>query len=218
MKKALLLLLLVLTGCSAAQLVNNWKNPDIVLFHANKVLIVGMAPNEEAREAFESKMQREFTKRGVESVRSLDLFDVEFTASARSDDEILRVEQQLLDKDFDAILFNKVVGSQDKQTFRRKIKGMNQLFRTFSDDYKGHQDIYYDEDYYDGFTVYHVETSLFCICVDKEMELIWRGAIDITDPANMDKTINDYIKLVVLAMEEQDLIFYKGSNNEVTGL
>lgn len=218
MKKTWSLLLLVLSGCSTTQLVNNWKNPDIVLFHAHKVLIVGMAPNEAVRAAFESKMQREFTKRGVESVQSLDLFDVEFTASAQSDEEILRVEQQLLDKDFDAILFNKVVGSQDKQSFRRKIKGMNQLFQTFSDDYKGHQDIYYDEDYYDGFTVYHAETSLFCICVDKEMELIWRGAIDITDPKNMEKTVDDYIKLVVVAMEEQDLIFQKGVKNEVTGI
>ncbi|WP_299535921.1 hypothetical protein [Ulvibacterium sp.] len=218
MKKTLLLLLLVLTGCSTTQLVNNWKNPETALFHANKVLIVGMAPSEEARVAFESKMQKEFEKRGVESVQSLDLFDVEFTASARSDEEILRVEQQLLDKDFDAILFNKVVGSQDKETFRRKIKGMNQLFQTFSDDYKGHQDIYYDEDYYDGFTVYHAETSLFCICVDKEMELIWRGAIDITDPSNIEKTIDDYIKLVVLAMEEQDLIFYKDLNDEASAL
>ncbi len=218
MKRTFLLFLLALIGCSSTQLVSNWKNPDIVLFHAYKVLIVGMAPSEEARVAFESRMQKEFEKRGIESVRSLDLFDVEFTASARSDEEILRVEQQLLDKDFDAILFNKVVGSQDKHTFRKKIKGINQLFQTFSDDYKGHQDIYYDEDYYDGFTVYHAETSLFCICVDKEMELIWRGAIDITDPTNMEKTINDYVKLVILAMEEQDLIFYKGSKNEVTGL
>jgi len=48
--------------------------------------------------------------------------------------------------------------------------------------------------------------------------MIWRGSIDITDPKNIEKSIDDYIKLVVLALEEQDLIFRKESGNEVTGL
>jgi len=199
---------LLLWGCSSTQLVHNWKNPEIVLFHANKVLIVGMTANQDAREAFESKMQKEFEKRGVESVRSLDLFDVEFTSAERSEQEISEVEQQLLDKDFDAILFNKVVGSEDRQTFKEKLESVNRLFFNFSDDYAGHQDMYYDGDYYSDFTVYHAETSLYCICVDKERELIWRGAIDITDPDNVKRSVSDYIKLVVLAMEEQQLIFY----------
>ena len=37
--------------------------------------------------------------------------------------------------------------------------------------------------------------------------MIWRGVIDITDPNNVEKAIKDYIKLVITALEEQDLIF-----------
>ena len=48
--------------------------------------------------------------------------------------------------------------------------------------------------------------------------MIWRGSIDISDPKNIQKTIKDYIKLVVMAMEDQDLIFIKEEKNEVTGL
>ena len=102
--------MVLLMGCSSAELVENWKNPDIVLFDANKVLIVGMTQNEDARDDYETKLHREFKQRGVESMRSLDLFDVEFTSAERSEQELAEVEQQLLDKDFDAILFTKVIG------------------------------------------------------------------------------------------------------------
>ncbi len=218
MKKIIILIALLATGCSSTSLVTNWKNPDIVLFDAYKVLIVGMTQNEAAREKFETRLQKEFTKRNVESFRSIDLFDIEFTSSEKSEQELSDVEQQLLEKDFDAILFSKIVGSQNRQTFRKRISNVDRFINTFRDDYLEHQPIYYDEAYYDEFTVYQAETSLYCICVDKERELIWRGNIDVMDPSNIDKSIKDYIKLVVLALEEQDIIFHKYRENEGTSL
>ncbi|MGB5238983.1 MAG: hypothetical protein WBM43_13075 [Flavobacteriaceae bacterium] len=216
MKKALVLLIVVLASCSSAQLVDTWKNPDIVVFDAYKVLIVGMTPNEDAREKFETKMKRQFSKRKIEAVRSIDLFDVEFTHAARTEVELDEVEQVLLDRDFDAILFTKVLGSESKQSFRQRMADLDSYYGKFSDDYLSHQDIYYDDTYYDQYMIYHAETSLYCICVGKERELIWRGAIDITDPIDLTKTIDDYIKLVVLAMGEQDVIFREEANGEST--
>ncbi|GMN11766.1 hypothetical protein MTsPCn9_29490 [Croceitalea sp. MTPC9] len=218
MKKLLLLLLITLTGCSSVSLVENWKNPDIVLFDANQVLIVGMTQNEEARANFERNLQKEFDKRGVDAMRSLDVFDVEFTDSKRTEEELDDVEQSLLDKGFDAILFTKIVGSEDRQSFVKTISQWDNHQRRFNDDYMEYQDIYYDEDYYDTFKVYHAQTTLYCICEGKERAMIWRGSIDITDPKDIDKSVKDYIKLVVIAMEEQDLIFRKESDDEITGL
>ncbi len=177
-----------------------------------------MTPNEEVREKFETKLQKEFTKRKVESFRSIDLFDVAFTSSEKSEEELSEVEQQLLDKGFDAILFTKVVGSENRTTFRKRMSDVDRFINTFRDDYLEHQPIYYEEGYYDEFTIYQAETSLYCICVGKERELIWRGNIDVMDPKNMDKSIKDYIKLVVFALEEQDIIFHKVWENEATGL
>jgi len=218
MKKLSILALIALMGCSSAELVENWKNPDIVLFDANKVLIVGMTQNEDTRDDYETKLHKEFKQRGVESMRSLDLFDVEFTTAERSEQELADVEQQLLDKDFDAILFTKVIGIENVENFRRSIDNLDRYYGGFEDDYLSNQNIYYDPEYYDDFTIYHAETSLYCICEGKERELIWRGSIDITDPIDVKKTINDYVKLVIMAMEEQDLIFRKEPKNEVTSL
>lgn len=194
-------------SCSSAELVSTWKNPDIVIFDAYKVLIVGMTPREDAREMFETRMRKQFTNRGIEAVRSIDLFDVEFTEAARSEEELDEVEQLLLDRDFDAILFTKVLGSESRESFRRRMSDLDSYYGKFRDDYLSHQDIYYDEEYYDQYMVYHAETSLYCICVDKDRELIWRGAIDITDPMDVKKTIDDYIRLLVVAMGEEEIIF-----------
>ena len=207
MKKAVILLSLFLVGCSSAQLVSTWKNPDYVIFDAYKVLIVAMTSNEDAQVTFETKMRRQFTRRNIEAVRSIDLFDVEFTSIQRTQDELDEVEQLLLDRDFDAILLTKVLGSENRQSFRNRMADIDSYYGKFREDYISNQDVYYDADYYDQYTVYHAETSLYCICVGKERELIWQGAVEITDPIDLKKTIDDYVKLVVLAMSEQEILF-----------
>ena len=80
-----------------------------------------MAQNEKARENFESKLQKEFKKRNVDAMRSLDVFDVSFTNSEKTEKELDDVEQSLLDKGFDAILFTKITGSEDRESFMKAI-------------------------------------------------------------------------------------------------
>lgn len=218
MRKILLISVLLFTACSSTRLVTDWKNPDIVLFDANKVLIIGMTPNQDVRVKFETELQNKFTEYKIESFRSFDLFDVEFTSSEKTEKELSKVEQQLLDKDFDAILLTKILGVEDRQSFRKKIYELNRFMTSFKDDYLSHQTIYYEDDYYKRFKVYQAETSLYCICVGKERELIWQGRIDVTDPVNIEKSVDDYIKLIVVALKEQDIIFRKPLEYESTSL
>ncbi len=211
-------LVLLVSGCSSAELVENWKNPDIVIFDASKVLIVGLTHNEDARVEYETKLRDQFEARGVEAMRSIDVFDVDFTSAERSEEELSDVEQQLLDKDFDAILFSKIIGVENIENHRKLLTNIDRYTGGFEEDYINNQRIYYEPDEYGTFPVYHAETSLYCICPGKDMELIWRGGIDISDPVDIEETIDDYIKLVIMAMEDQDLIFRKKAKNEVTGL
>jgi hypothetical protein len=207
MRKLVIGLMVILMGCSSAELVSTWKNPEIVIFDASKVLVVGMTSKKKAQQNFETKMVQEFTQRNIEAMRSIDLFDVKFTEASKSEAELDEVEKQLLDKDFDAILFTKVLGTENRESFSQKLAEIERSNERFKDDYMSHQDIYYDDDYYDQYTVYLVETSLYCICVGKERDLIWRGVIELTDPVVLNKTIDQYIGLVVREMEDQELIF-----------
>tara|TARA_R110002074_G_scaffold167299_3_gene328327 strand:- start:2197 stop:2835 length:639 start_codon:yes stop_codon:yes gene_type:complete len=207
MKKVIVIFSILLMGCSSISLVENWKNPDIVLFNANKVLLVGMTQSSETRENFESLLKKEFTKRNVEAWRSVDIFDLTLTDSKKTEKELDEVEQSLLDKDFDAILLTKITGSENRENFMKSISRWDDHQSRFNDDYLEHQGIYYDDNYYEKFTVYHAETTLYCICEGKDRAMIWRGIIDITDPNNVEKAIKDYIKLVITEMEDQDLVF-----------
>jgi len=207
MKKLIVLFSLILMGCSSISLVENWKNPDIVLFNANKVLLVSMAQDENNRERFETKLQKEFTDRNVEAWRSIDIFDLSLTDSRKTEKELNAVEQSLLDKDFDAILLTKITGSENRESFMKSISRWDDHQSRFNDDYLEHQGIYYDDDYYEKFTVYHAETTLYCICEGKERAMIWRGIIEITEPNNIEKAIKDYVQLIIVAMEDQDLVF-----------
>lgn len=205
--KMIAISLLLLMGCSSTRLVGTWKNPDIVLFDAYQVLVVGMVQDDNARMEFETRFADALKEQGVDAVRSIDLFDVEFTSSKRSEKELEEVEQQLLDKGFDAILFTKVVGTENRRTFKEHLNNVDKMFVRFSNDYLEHQDIYYDPEYYDSFNIYHAETSLYCICVGKDINLIWRGEVDVAEPANIGKAIDSYIKVITKSMGEQDVIF-----------
>ncbi len=209
MKKFILPFFIVLLACSDAEIVSSWKNPDIVLFDAYKVLVVGMTPSPDARLQFETKMTEKFTQQGIEAMRSLDLFDVAFTNSVRTDKELNEVEERLLEKDFDAILFTKILGSENRQTLSKKLSELDRNNARFKDDYLSHQNIYYEDQYYEQYTVYFVETALYCICVDKERDLIWRGVIEVSDPIEAEDTIDEYIDLVVSTLAHEDLIFRK---------
>tara|TARA_R110000868_G_scaffold33990_2_gene123047 strand:+ start:1554 stop:2186 length:633 start_codon:yes stop_codon:yes gene_type:complete len=209
MKKIILLTISVLlVSCKSTKLVDSYKNPENVVFTAYKVLVVGMTANEEHKAAFESKLKEEFDKRNIEAIRSIDLFDVNFTATAKTDDELAAVERQLLDKDFDAILFAKVLGSESKQTLKKSIADWNNFTGNFREDYIKSQSIYTDTDY-DIFKVFQTETTIYCICEGKERSLVWRGSIELMEPSDINKSISEYVKLLADTMEEQDIIFRK---------
>ena len=207
--KVVTIFFLMLLGCSSTKLVSTWKNPDIVLFDAHKVLVVGLTKDENARVEFETRFVDKLNESGIEAMRAIDLFDVEFTSSKKSEQELEEVEEQLLDKGFDAILFTKVIGTDNRRTLTENVHSIDKMFKRFSTDYLEHQDIYYDQESYESFNIYHVETSLYCVCDGKEMELIWKGDLDVAEPAKVDKTIDAYIKLVTDKMAEQDVVFRK---------
>jgi hypothetical protein len=207
MKKFLFLLsALLLMNCSTTELVDVWKNPTVDSLFVSKVLIVGMTSNIDARKQFEEKMKKEFESRGVEAVMSLELFEPTFTIEKKSKEELRTVEKILATSYFDAILFTKIKGVENKTVYTETFKDKEYLDIKFKDDYYANQEIYYNPEYYKKFNIYHAETSFYCICPVKERELIWKGSIDIVDPSSIQETVNDYVNLLVFALEEDNLL------------
>lgn len=196
----------IFTSCSTTHINDQWKNPDIDVYEANKVLIVGMTPNVEARKQFEMALKQQYEARGIEAVMSLDLFEPNFTTEEKSEAELKRIENILLANGFDTVLFSKVVGVKDKTQHSNLYKIDKLVGKHFSEDYLEHQDVYYKPDYYKEYIVYKAETALYCICPTKERELIWKGYIDVVDPGSIKETVKDYVKLLIYVLEDQQLL------------
>lgn len=207
-------LCLLFVSCSSVELVENWINPDIDNYKPNKVLLIGMTANHNARYQFEKQLHEEYTSRGIESVMSLDLFESSFTSEKKTTEELNSLEKNLIENGFDTILFTKIIGVEDKIAYKINYDGYDSTHRKFKEDYLKYQDAFYNPDYYEEYTVYHTETSMYCICSTKDRELIWKGYIDIMDPQSINETIDDYVGLIIIVLEEQQLINPKKINKK----
>jgi hypothetical protein len=198
-------LLLFATSCSSSKLVNEWKSPDAYNFEANKVLVVGISADTELRRTFESKVTQALEKKGVIAVKSVDFFEKSFTDQEQSESQLDEIESNLLDAGFDAILFAKITGQESRVSLAQSYRNISGNYNTFKDYYFTYQHIY-SNDQDEQYQVYHTETSIYCICPGKERDLLWQGEIEIVDAERVQKNINDYIKILLDALEERQLL------------
>ena len=207
MKKGLLILLLTaLYACDSTQLRDRWISPDASDYTLQKVFIVGLTNNEVAKAQFEKKLQKQLIERGIEASISLDKFDADFLESKKTNDELNALEHQLIQEGFDAVIFTKVAGIKNKIQYKKDYTNFDKNHKKFNDDFLMYQDQVFNPDAYQEYQVYNAETSVYCLCPTKDRTLIWKGYIDIVDPENIDQTVNDYSKLLILVLENDGII------------
>jgi len=198
-------LLLLATSCSSSKLVHEWKSPDAYNFEANKVLVIGISADTELRRTFESKVTQALEKKDVIAVKSVDFFEKSFTDQQQSEAQLDEIESNLLEAGFDAILFAKITGQESRVSLGQSYRNLTGNNGTFKDYYFTYQHIY-SHDREEQYQVYHTETSVYCICPGKERDLLWQGEIEIVDAERVQKNINDYIKILLNALEERQLL------------
>lgn len=197
---------ILLQGCSSSELVENWKNPEIDVFVAEKVLVLAMTNGIKNRQLFEKRLVAQLKEKGVNAVNSDDFFNPEFTSRPRTEAELDDLEREMLAEGFDAILVSKIIGAEDRVTLVQSYRNWDKTFNGFEDDYYSSQGIYVEDEKMEKYTVYHAESALYCICPTKEREVIWKGSIDVTEPDSDRKAIKDYINMLLWALEEQELL------------
>ena len=203
---AVIVFLFLVTACSTSKLVEQYANPENLNFRANKVLVIGLAPDDDMQKQYEYSLVKALTDRKVNAVRSVDYFQSHggFIEPSGADWESL--ESGLMDAGFDAVLFSKSIGAQSKLSLTQAYRNLTTTFESF-------QEYYYinrqnpRSSQSDGYEVFKTETSLYCLCPETQRDLVWRGEIDIVDPVNVDKTIQDYVKTLVKTLKRNKLLF-----------
>lgn len=199
---------LLLSGCSSSKLVDEYINTESPNFQANKVLVVGLTPDGELQRQFEYSLLQALEAEGVIAVKSVDYFESTFNENIQTEENLKNIEKELLDAGFDAVLFSKVTGQENKVTIRQSYRNLTKSFESFSDYYSENRPVYGNQQNED-YPVYNTETSLYCLCPGKERDLVWRGKIDIVDPPGAASTIRDYVKTLVQTLEKNNLLIVK---------
>lgn len=203
---SILFLAVLINSCSTVRLVDTWENPYVSTYKPTKVLVVSMTPDKEERQQFEQKLKDECLARGIDAVMSLTLLDESFTSTKKTVSELKKMEQQLLELNFDSVLLSKTNRIVDKVSFAAAYRNIENMYRSFSDEYYMHQPIYDKTDSPEHYKVYHTDTSLYCICPTRDHKLIWKGYIDIVNPSIKDDVLGDHISLILKTLEKNDLI------------
>ena len=191
-----------LAACSSSHLVEshtalNEGHP------RNKILIIGISENMEARRAFENGLQEMLKKESLQVVPSLEYFEPAFIYKSFSEKELLELEKQLLKEGFDAVLITRLEGAEEKIAEAHPITA----YKNFREDYYTSQ-IYLDErlNNPEPYTVYHTQTSLYDLSEDTERALVWTGDIDVVNPTNVKRDVKQYLKLLLKTLKDEEIL------------
>jgi len=200
--------LFLLYGCSSSRLVDEYINSESPNFRANKVLVVGLTPDEGLQRQFEYSLVNALGNENVIAVKSAEYFKLPALAINQSEENLANLEKQLLEAGFDAVLLSKITGQESKVTIGQSYRNLTKSFESFSDYYSENIPVYQPEPM-EAYPVYNTETSLYCLCPGEERDLIWRGKIDIVDPPGAASTIRDYVKTLVQTLKKNNLLIVK---------
>ena len=78
--------------------------------------------------------------------------------------------------------------------------------RKFIGYYLLYQDVYFNEDYFDSYKVFNIETSIYNLKKDSDKSIVWRGFFDLIGPENSSKAIDSHIKKLIKTLEKEKII------------
>lgn len=184
---------------------DQYSNPENSDFRAEKILVVGLAPNAVLQNQFEFTFVQALRNLDIDAVKSIDFFEEDITKSAKYGEELKGLKKELLEAGFDAVFFSRITGRDTKVTFAQSYRNLINTFEIF-DEYSENQMRQCDLEDFDDRPVLHTETFFYCLCPENERDLIWKGNIDIVNPDTSDEAIQDYVKALLKALQKKALL------------
>jgi hypothetical protein len=205
-KLVIIVLLIVLTGCSSAQFVDSWKNPETISFNPKKALLVGITDNLTARKIFEQDFKNELELRNINAVESTTVLSESFTSSKKSEEEINEMIQNISKDGFDAVVITVVKGVEKQKSYYENYPRVSYGWSRFGRYYYWYQDIYFIPRYYETYDVYHIETSIYNLNGAENKSLVWVGSFKVVDPQSISITVKDYVHSIIHQLEVEKLL------------
>lgn len=198
-------LLILFSSCSSSRVVEQYANPEISDFVPQKILVIGLTPDGGLQRQFEYSMVLALQGQNVIAVKSVDLFGEPFKISQDIENDWENFQSELLKAGFDSVLLSKITGQESRVTVAQSYRNLVRTFEPLNTYYKENHTVS-ESGQLEDYPVLNTESSLYCLCPDRENDLVWRGHIDIENAPDSQKTIRDYVKIIIRTFKQNHFL------------
>jgi len=193
----LIVLAAVVTACTSAKPIAEWRDQAYTSGPFDNILIVGISDQVTSRRAFENNF---VDRLGEEQIKSTAAFAV-MPDNARPTEKNIRAV--IKDIRFDAVLITHLVGVDEKTVYQPATYRPAPYYNSIYGYYNHVGGYVYEPGYYRRQTYVKLETNLY----DAGSEaLVWSMQSETINPSSVQKLIDAQIKIVVKRLKVQGLL------------
>ena len=192
----LFMALSVSAGCASTKIVNEWREPDYIPPPFKKVVVLGISKDQVLRRSFEDDFVAQLKAIGIEAVPSYQLMPEDGQAPEA---RLLKAVKQT---GADAAIMTRLVRVERRTQVTPGYYNaypVHGFYRWYSSGWTG----FYEPPRVYNYDVYTSETSLYDLNRDR---MVWAGTVQTTEPGDIRKEIKNYVKIVIEALKENDLL------------
>ncbi|MDP3353759.1 MAG: hypothetical protein Q8S44_08470 [Flavobacteriaceae bacterium] len=204
----------LLIGCSVLPLEyyqfisvdSSWKNPKYVHFKPSKILVLTICNDIINRKSIEDCFNSEFKERGLTSYSCSKKYNNQFLISKKSEKELKRFDEKLMEDGFDAIFVTSIKGVEKQLDYKKDYYKIYHEWYRFNNYFNYNQDAIIFPNYYSDFKYYNFESSLYTINCKSDKTFVWAGVIKIINPLKLNETMYQHSKSIIKELEHHQII------------
>ncbi len=201
-------LLIGLVSCGpSTKLSASWKNPEVKAPPMNKVLVLGLTENLNAKQSFETEFTGRFEKDSINAVPGLSEFGSQRLNA--TDEQKKEISEGLVEKGYDAILVLALIDAEKSQQYVSTgysggyYGGGYGYYNSFNSYYSHMSPMVYQTGYYEEIKTFLLEANLYNL---KTKELIWTGQTRTSNPSSVERFAYDFGAIVYKKMKDDGAI------------
>jgi hypothetical protein len=187
---------LLLGGCAATQIINQWSNPNYPAASFKRILVIGVSQQTSIRRNFEDEFVAQLRTAGADAVPSYEL-----TPESGPVEES-RLARAVTQADADAVITTRLVRVERKADYIPGNYGPYPgfgFYRWYSPAWMG----FYEPPRVHFYDIYISETSLYDVQNDR---LVWSGIAKTTQLGDFRQETKEYVGVVIAALREKNLL------------
>jgi len=187
---------MLLGGCAATQIINQWSNPSYPAASFKRILVIGVSKQSSIRRTFEDEFVNRLKAAGTDAAPSY-----EFTPEDGQVEES-RLARAVEQAGADAVITTRLVRVEKKAEYIPGTYGPYPGFgyyRWYSSAWVG----FYEPPRLHFYDIYISETSLHDVRNDR---LVWSGLAKTTKLDDIRSEIQEFVDVVIAALRERNLL------------